>query len=67
VSKLYPDEGYGFIGTTDGRDVYFHRDSVLHEGFDHLRIGTEVTFAEEVGEKGPQASSVRAVGRHHHL
>jgi cold shock CspA family protein len=67
VSKLFPDEGYGFIGTPDGREVYFHRDSVLHGGFDHLRIGTEVAFVEEEGKKGPQASTVKPVGRHHHL
>jgi cold shock CspA family protein len=67
VSKLFPDEGYGFIQTPDNREIYFHRESVLHEGFSHLKIGTEVTFAEEEGEKGPQASTVRLVGRHRHL
>jgi cold shock CspA family protein/ribosome-associated translation inhibitor RaiA len=67
VFKLFPDEGYGFIETPDGREIYFHRDSVLHEGFDHLQIGTEVAFVEEEGKKGPQASTVRPVGRHHHL
>jgi cold shock CspA family protein len=30
-------------------------------------IGTEVTVVVEEGEKGPQASIVRPVGRHHHL
>ncbi len=64
VSKLFPNEGYGFIGTTDGREVYFHRDSVLNQGFGHLRVGAEVTFAEEEGKKGPQASTVKPVGRH---
>jgi cold shock CspA family protein/ribosome-associated translation inhibitor RaiA len=67
VSKLFPDEDYGFLSTPDGREIYFHRHSVLHEGFDHLQIGTEVTFAEEEGKKGAQASTVRPVGRHHHL
>jgi cold shock CspA family protein/ribosome-associated translation inhibitor RaiA len=67
VSKLFPDEGYGFLSTPDGREIYFHRHSVLHEGFDHLQIGTEVAFVEEVGMKGPQASTVRLVGRHHHV
>ena len=67
VSKLFPDEGYGFISTPDGREIYFHRHSVLHDGFDHLQIGTEVAFVEEEGKKGPQASTVRPVGRHHHL
>jgi len=67
VSKLIPEEGYGFLSTPDGREIYFHRHSVLHEGFDHLQIGTEVAFVEEEGTKGPQASTVRPVGRHHHL
>lgn len=67
VSKLFPDEGYGFIKTPDGREIYFHCDSVLHKGFDRLEVGTEVTFVEEEGKKGPQASTVRPVGKHHHL
>jgi cold shock CspA family protein/ribosome-associated translation inhibitor RaiA len=66
VSKLLPQEDYGFIETPDGREIYFHRHSVLHEGFDDLQIGTEVTFVEEEGKKGPQASTVKRVGRHGH-
>jgi cold shock CspA family protein len=62
VSKLFPEEGYGFLETPDGREIYFHRHSVLHPGFDRLEIGAEVRFAEEEGEKGPQASSVAIVG-----
>jgi cold shock CspA family protein/ribosome-associated translation inhibitor RaiA len=67
VSKLFPDEGYGFLSTPDGREIYFHRHSVLQEGFERLIIGTEVAFVEEEGKKGPQASTVRPVGKHHHL
>jgi cold shock CspA family protein len=66
VSKLFPQEGYGFIETPDGREIYFHRDSVLHGAFDRFQIGTEVSFAEEIGAKGPQATTVHPVGRHHH-
>ena len=66
VSKLFPEESYGFLQTPDGQEIYFHRNSVLQEGFDHLRLGTEVTFAEEEGEKGPQASTVKPVGRQGH-
>ena len=62
VSKLFPEEGYGFLETPDGREIYFHRHSVLHPGFDRLAIGTEVRFAEELGEKGPQASTVAIIG-----
>jgi cold shock CspA family protein/ribosome-associated translation inhibitor RaiA len=64
VSKLFPAEGYGFLATPDGREIYFHRHSVLEEGFDQLRIGTAVTFVEEEGKKGRQATTVKVVGRH---
>jgi cold shock CspA family protein len=61
VTKLFPEMDYGILETTEGREVYFHRNSVLEERFEHLRIGSEVRFAEESGEKGPQASTVKLV------
>ena len=67
VSKLVPDRDFGFLTTPEGREIYFHRNSVLNDAFDRMAIGTEVAFAEEEGEKGPQASTVRVVGRHGHL
>ncbi|MGB5540905.1 MAG: ribosome-associated translation inhibitor RaiA [Gammaproteobacteria bacterium] len=65
VISLHPDEDYGNIGTPDGRVIYFHRNSVLNGGFDTLEVGSEVRYAEEAGELGPQASSVSPVGKHH--
>lgn len=62
VSKLFADEGYGFIRADDGREIYFHRNALLDDDFSRLRVGAEVRFAEEEGEKGPQASTVRAFG-----
>ncbi len=67
VSQLFPKEGYGFLQTLEGREIFFHRHSVLHDAFDQLRLGTEVSFAEEEGRKGPQASSVKIVGKHGHF
>ncbi len=58
VNTLSQREGYGFIVTREGREVYFHRNSVLGGGFEKLKPGSEVRFAEEEGEKGPQASTV---------
>jgi cold shock CspA family protein/ribosome-associated translation inhibitor RaiA len=58
VSRLVPEEDYGFIEAADGREIYFHRNAVASGGFDRLEIGTPVTFAEEDGEKGPQATIV---------
>lgn len=65
VEKVFGDEGYGFIRTVeDDRQFYFHRNSVLHDDFERLTIGTEVRFTPELGDKGPQASSVQVVARH---
>jgi ribosomal subunit interface protein len=62
VSRLFSEEGYGFLETADGREIYFHRRSVLPPGFDRLSIGTKVRLVEEPREKGPQASTVAIVG-----
>ena len=63
IAKLFPEEKYGFLETPDGREIYFHSNSVLQPGFDHLEVGAEVHFAEERGEQGPQASTVRFLGK----
>jgi cold shock CspA family protein/ribosome-associated translation inhibitor RaiA len=60
VSKVFTYEGYGFITTTDGREIYFHQNSVIDGRFDDLSVGDEVRFIEEMGEEGPQATTVRA-------
>ncbi len=65
ISELFTDEGYGTIESSDGMEIYFHRNSVLNADFDKLEIGTEVRFVEEAGEKGPQASTVKVIGKHH--
>jgi cold shock CspA family protein/ribosome-associated translation inhibitor RaiA len=61
VSRLLPEEDCGFLETADGREIYFHRWSVLGGQFDRLKIGALVSFVEELGEKGPQASTVRRI------
>ncbi|HEY7165710.1 MAG TPA: HPF/RaiA family ribosome-associated protein [Candidatus Binatia bacterium] len=66
VTKLFPDEGFGFLQSDDGREVYFHANSVVDGGFNSLEIGSEVHFAEEMGEKGLQASTVTPVAHHAH-
>jgi cold shock CspA family protein/ribosome-associated translation inhibitor RaiA len=64
VSKLFPDDDFGFLETPEGREIYFHANSVLDSGFSDLKIGTEVHFVEEPGEKGPQATTVKPVTHH---
>lgn len=65
IVELQADEGYGLIETSDGRTIYFHRNSVLNGDFGHLKVGDRVRFTEEMGELGPQASTVHVEGKHH--
>jgi cold shock CspA family protein len=66
VVEISSVDDYGFI-QTDGYLVYFNRANVLDDAFDELTVGTPVAFVEEKGEKGPQASTVRVLGKHHYL
>ncbi len=60
VSNYFPEEGYGFIATADGTEVYFHRHAVHNDRFADLDIGSKVRFLiAPGGRKGPQASVVR--------
>ncbi len=59
VVRLFSDEGYGFIRTGEGREFYFHQNSVLQDNFYRLEIGTEVRYFPEEGQKGPRAGSVQ--------
>jgi len=66
VVELSTIDGYGFIQAGEDR-IYFNRASVLDGGFERLTIGAPVAFVEEAGEKGPQASSVRLLGKRHYI
>jgi cold shock CspA family protein len=67
VVRIFPYEGYGFIAASDGREIYFHKNSVLSEAFDSLEVGSEVrlSVAERESAEGPQASTVDPIGKHH--
>lgn len=67
VTKLFPEDGYGFIKTIDdAEDIYFHRNSVLNNDFDRIEVGTGVRFFTEEGEEGLQASTVKIVDKPGH-
>jgi cold shock CspA family protein len=67
VLRVFPEAGYGFLETPDGREIYFHQNSVVDARFEDLKMGVEVRFVEELGDKGAQASTVAPVGRHNRL
>jgi ribosomal subunit interface protein len=63
VTKLFPEQDYGFLKTLDGQDVYFHRNSVLNGDFDRLELGTGVRFVAVLAEEGLRASTVQIVNK----
>ncbi len=67
IANLFPNEGYGFIETPEGHEIYFHENSLFNGVFSDLQIGDEVRFAVDKGDRGPQASTVRLIGKHHLL
>jgi cold shock CspA family protein/ribosome-associated translation inhibitor RaiA len=64
ILSIDPSGDFGFIATADGREIYFHMNSVLTGTRGRLKPGVAVAFAEEEGEKGPQASTVKLAGKH---
>lgn len=61
IVRLFPDEGYGFIESDEGLEVYFHAHAVKKGKFSHLTPGTAVKFAQEAGDQGPQAIWVQVL------
>lgn len=54
-------KGYGFIQADNGHDVFVHHSAIEGEGFKTLDEGQRVSFVEERGAKGPQATKVKKI------
>ena len=59
VKSIYPYESYGFIVTSQGREIYFHENSLKDITMNQLSEGDDVKFGEAEGDKGPCAAWVR--------
>lgn len=62
VKWFNPRKGYGFIATTDGRDIFVHYSSISGDGYKSLAEGDPVTFDVVEGDKGLRAENVLAQG-----
>ncbi|EUJ36310.1 cold-shock protein [Brochothrix campestris] len=52
------EQGYGFLETDKGDDVFVHFTAIQVEGFKSLDEGQAVTFDIIEGTRGPQAANV---------
>ena len=64
IVSIDPSGEFGFLENREGQEIYFHRNSVLDGDFAHLTVGSRVTYVEEPGDNGAQASTVRLMGKH---
>lgn len=60
IVTLYPEQGYGFLATETGEEIYLHQHAVPNGGFAKLKPGDRVRYvlAPDPGEKGARASTV---------
>ena len=63
VVRIDSSGEFGFLESADGHEVYFNCKSVL-DGAASIEPGTRVSYVEEIGEKGAQASTVRVLRKH---
>ena len=63
VARIDPSGEFGFIEAADGQEVYFSCNSVI-DRLATIAPGTRVSYVEEIGEKGTQASTVKVLGKH---
>jgi cold shock CspA family protein len=59
ITQINKEAGFGYITTVGGREIYFHKNSVVNEEFEKLETGKGVSFSESMGDKGPQASAIK--------
>ncbi|NNE21741.1 MAG: HPF/RaiA family ribosome-associated protein [Rhizobiales bacterium] len=58
IVRIFDQDGYGFIETADGHEVYFDRDSMTKPSWPKVQVGSQVRFKELDGDKGPYGIQV---------
>ena len=58
-SEINKVEAFGFIGQTNGPDVFVHYSSIQDLGYRSLSEGDNVEFQTAQGPEGPRATNVR--------
>jgi CspA family cold shock protein len=62
VKWFNQDKGFGFISPDGGgKDLFAHFSQITGSGFKTLTENQRVSFEATQGQKGPQASNIRAV------
>lgn len=62
IKSFDSNQGFGFVADSSGREIYFHKNSIINFNPDELKPGLKVKFVEEPGEKGQHVTSMSVVG-----
>lgn len=58
--KRLTDKGFGFIGSEElGKDIFFHKNSLVGVTFEELNQGDAMSFDTEESPKGLNAINVK--------
>ncbi len=61
VDRYNEQNGFGFIKSETGENIFVHYTGIEMSGYKSLKPGQEVEFVIVEGQKGPQAARVRPV------
>ena len=61
VIRFNKNKGFGFIKTSDDKDVFFHYSELVMEGFKDIAVGSDVEFDMLETDKGLRASNVKKI------
>ena len=58
VKWFNADKGYGFISTSEGKDVFVHFSAIQTDGYKSLNEGDKVEFSVTKSDRGETATNV---------
>ena len=59
IARIIHAHGFGFIRTSEGREIFFHRSSLSGLVLNRLKEGQEIEFEAQREESGLRALLVR--------
>ena len=61
VKMFNKDKGFGFITTSEGKDVFFHYSSLVMNSFKTIDAGEKVEFDVEESPRGQRAINIHKI------
>lgn len=62
VVRIEKSDGFGFIQTRDGREIFFHQRWLKDIKFRDIKVGSILEFEIDKGQRGLRAKKVRFSG-----